>query len=540
MLRLACLALVLPCLVLFAAEGPKRRVPLTTSKVVGWPDPPPPYRTRRVFDRHTFRHPLYLASHPAHDLVFVVEQNGRIVHLPPDGSRPPQPFVQVNDADTYGMTFHPNYRTNRLVYIFSNGPNSQKKRKNQILRYRTVGDPPRCDPASRQVVIEWVSNGHNGGDLGFGRDGMLYITSGDGTSDSDTDRTGQDLRDLCSGVLRIDVDKPAPGKNYAVPADNPFLSIKDARAELWAFGFRNPWRMTFHPDTGDLLIGDVGQDLWEMIRLVRKGSNHGWSVTEGSHPFQPLRPRGPGPIVPPLIEHPHSESRSITGGLVYQGKKFPDLRGVYVYADYSTGKVWGLKYSGEKVTWKQDLALTRLQIVGIGADRSGELYLVDYAGQIHTLEPSPKEKGPSTFPRRLSDSGLFTSVREYRLHPALIPYSVNAPLWSDGAHKERALAVPGVETVVFTEQGPWQLPARTVLVKTFALDAADGTRRRVETRFLTLQQGEWFGYSYAWKDDESDAELVEARGMDRTYTVRDGGGKRQLAWRYPSRVECMV
>ena len=128
------------------------------------------------------------------------------------------------------------------------------------------------------------------------------ITSGDGTSDSDGDVTGQDLRDLCSGLLRIDVDRPEPGKGYAVPRDNPFLKVPGARPELWAFGLRNPWRMSIDRATGDMYIGDVGQDLWEMIHLGRRGANYGWSVMEGSHPFQPLRKLGPAPLVAPLIE----------------------------------------------------------------------------------------------------------------------------------------------------------------------------------------------------------------------------------------------
>src|SRR5262249_7333670 len=152
--------------------------------------------------------------------------------------------------------------------------------------------------------------------------------------------------------------------------------------------------------------------------------------------------------------------------------------------------------------------------------------------------PSPPAKGPSRFPRKLSDSGLFASVAEHRAHAALVPYEVNSALWSDGAHKERLIALPGTGTMHVQDEGPWALPERTVLVRTFALDLADGKRRRVETRFLTLQDGEWYGYSYAWNDAQTDAELVEAGGRERTYTVREAGEKKPLVWRYPSRAEC--
>src|SRR5262249_42268561 len=161
-----------------------------------------------------------------------------------------------------------------------------------------------------------------------------------------------------------------------------------------------------------------------------------------------------------------SESRSLTGGVVYRGKRFPSLVGTYVYGDYSTGKIWGLKQTGGKVTWKGDLASTRLQIVGFGADGDGELYIVDYTGQIHTLEPAPKPTDTAAFPRKLSETGLFVSTAGHVAQPALIPYDVNSPLWSDGADKDRFIALPGTERIAFNETGFWGFPDRTVLVKT--------------------------------------------------------------------------
>src|SRR5262249_1110691 len=300
------------------------------------------------------------------------------------------------------------------------------------------------DPKSAKVIIEWESDGHNGGDLAFGNDGLLYVSSGDGTSDSDTNRTGQDLSKLLAKVLRIDVDHPDPGKAYSVPKDNPFGGVKGARPETWAYGFRNPWRLHIDRKTGDLWVGQNGQDLWEEVYLVQKGANYGWSAYEGSHPFYVDRLRGPSPLSKPIAEHPHSEMRSLTGGVVYRGEKLPDLRGAYVYGDWSTGKIFGIRHEKGRVTWHKELATTTLQITGFGLDSHGELLIADHGSGYYRLEPTPKEANPPKFPTKLSETDLFTDVKAHRPHPALVPYSVNAALWSDGAEKERFIALPGL------------------------------------------------------------------------------------------------
>jgi glucose/arabinose dehydrogenase len=522
---------------------PDGRAAWTASRVAGSPDPPLPYRARRAFPKLSFKQPVHMAGEPGTGRLLVVELEGKVHAFANDpAAEKTDLWLESKGTWFYSVAFHPRYAENRQVFVFTNGPAGQRTgKKNRILRYEVRDGRP--DARTERLVIEWESNGHDGGEMAFGPDGMFYVSSGDGTTDSDTNLTGQDLRDLNSGILRIDVERPDAGRGYSVPKDNPFLAIEGARPELWAYGFRNPWRMTFDPRTGDLWVGDIGQDLWEMVEVVRKGDNYGWSVYEGGHPFQLPRTRGPTPVTKPAIVHPHSEARSITGGFVYVGPKFRELDGAYVYGDLSTGRVWAARYRDGRVVDHQEIADTPHSILSFGTDPAGEIYLVDYyAGQLHRLEASPPEAPRAPFPRTLSESGVFEEVRGHRLHPALLPYSVNSPLWSDGALKDRAIGLPGDARIDFTEEGAWKFPEGTVLVKTFSLETDRGARP-IETRFLTLQQNEWVGYSYAWDEAATDGVLVGKEGMHREFRVRDPkapGGLRRQTWYYPSRADCMV
>ncbi len=423
----------------------------------------------------------------------------------------------------------------------------------QVLRYTMQRQSPHTvDPKSEKIIIAWPSNGHDGGAMVFGLDGMLYVTTGDGTSDSDTNLAGQDMTKLLAKLLRIDVERPDPGRAYSVPRDNPFVGMPGVRPETWAHGFRNPWKMTMDRKTGHLWVGNNGQDLWETAYLIERGANYGWSVYEGSHDFYPNRKLGPGKLTKPTVEHHHSEARSLTGGIVYYGARFPQLQGAYVYGDYSTGRIWGIRHDGSKPLWHRELADGQLQIAAFGTDPHGEILIADYggAGGFYTLDPAPADQPSPTFPRTLSQSGLFRSVRGHAPHPALIPYSVNSQLWSDGAHKERYLALPGADSqITVTDSRGWEFPDRTVFVKSFALDMEEGnprSRRWIETRFLTRQEGEWVGYTYEWNQAQTEATLVDKPGKKREFrikTKRTGDtspGQRTQTWQYPSRADCMV
>lgn len=535
-----------------APYGIDKRVPWTTSKVVGAPSPPPPYRVVNAYPKQKIVCPIAVAHEPGTESLLVIHQmfawggTGRVLRIKDDPASDRADVLLSLDRIAYGLAFHPDYAKNGYLFIGSNGPTNAKKKFTRVSRYTVGRTPPfAIDPKSEKVIIEWESDGHNGGDVAFGLDGMLYVTSGDGTSDSDTNHAGQDLTKLLAKVLRLDVDHPEPGKAYAVPKDNPFIGEKGIVPETWAYGFRNPWRITVDRKTGEVWVGQNGQDLWEQAYLVKRGANYGWSVVEGSHPFYPNRKAGPHPIQKPTVEHPHSEFRSLTGGVVYHGKQHADLAGAYVYGDWSTGKIWGVRVKDGKVAWNRELADTTLQVTGFGTDSKGEVLVADHGGGIYRFEPTPKEKSPAKFPLRLSETGIFTSVKDHRPEAGLIPYSVNAPLWSDGAEKERFIGLPGNGQIDFTTSRGWNFPDGTVLVKTFALPLAEpaGARRRIETRLLTRQQGKWVGYSYLWNAEQSDAELVEAAGADRVYEVADAaapGGRRKQTWHYPSRTECMV
>ena len=525
--------------------GIEKRIPFTTSRLIGSPDPPLPYRAKRAFPKLDFKHPLYITHLPGTERMLVVEQSQRILAFTNRADvAATNVFCFIRDHEIYSVIFHPGYASNGFTYVFANGPQSSQHKTNKIFRYLVDRESLNCDDASRQLIIDWESNGHNGGDMAFGPDGMFYLSSGDGTSDSDRNLTGQDITDLNSGILRIDVEHPAASRAYSIPKDNPFLDIPNARGELWAYGFRNPWRIHFDAE-GRLWVGDIGQDLWEMIIIAQRGANYGWSVTEGGHPFQLNRKRGPTPLSAPTIEHPHSEARSITGGLTYRGNKLPKLRGTYIYADYGTGRIWGARYRDGRIDWNELIADTPHQMLGFGEDARGEMFYTDYVGAIYELESSPPAANTNEFPRRLRDTGLFASVKDHKVQPALIPYSVNAPYWSDGAHMERFIALPAESQMEFHERETWKFSEGAVLVQSLALEMERGnakSRKWIETRVLLFEQNEWAGYTYQWNDEQSDALLI-AGGEEREFSIKDAkasGGRREQTWYFPTRTECLT
>ena len=553
-------------------SGIEERIPWTTSTIRGTPEPPAPYRVQPAFPNLTFEEPLEMDAAPGSDRLFVAERFGRILSFENNREADQADVLLDLDKTIYGFAFHPDFQENGYVYVtYVLDPAKEEPKGTRVVRF-TVDDPaanpPRCDPDSELLLIEWPSGGHNGGCLRFGPDGMLYIGTGDSSGIADQLLTGQDLSDLSGAILRIDVDHTDGDAPYSIPDDNPFIDVEGARPENWAYGLRQPWKLHFDRETGDLWVGNVGQDLWEQIFLIEKGGNYGWSVMEGSYPFRPDRPRGPSPFIGPIVEHDHAEFRSITGGVVYHGDRLPELRGAYIYGDYDTGKIWMFRYDREakQVTEHRELVDSSLRLVGFAEDHAGEFYLIDHmGGGIHRLVPNDEPDRSADFPRLLSETGLFSSTEQHDLQAGVIPFSVIAPQWCDGATKERFFALPGdsqieFETVTYPQPAPgapdgWRFPDGAVLAETISMEMEAGnpnSSRRLETRILHYEQlagseqvGDqfWRGYTYVWNDEQTDAVLAEAGGADVPLTIADEaapGGKRTQTWRIPSRAECTI
>lgn len=317
--------------------------------------------------------------------------------------------------------------------------------------------------------------------------------------------------------------------------------------------------MSFDRKTGNLWVGDVGWELWEMVYRVHRGDNCGWSLYEGRQPVHTERARGPTPIVPPTVEIPHTEGASVTGGYAYRGKRFPKLVGTYIFGDWETRRVWGVNADGNDPGPKREIVDPTVRVVDFGEDNDGEIYLLDYdAGTIHAIVENPPQAEPHPFPHRLSETGIFgsnDSVAEVRPAPGVVSYSVNAEQWSDGATAERFVGVPGDGSVRIYSQPQAiagsmfsrsiEFPADSVLVKTLSLEMKAGepaSRRAIETQVLHFDGRDWRGYTYQWNDEGTDAVLVEKTGKTRSLSLTDAsapGGKRQQTWRYASRVECL-
>ncbi|QEL14244.1 PQQ-dependent sugar dehydrogenase [Limnoglobus roseus] len=565
---------------LLGDDAPAKRKPWTTSKIVGSPEPPPRFKLPVPFPNLKFDHPLLLTPQPGGSRLFVAEQGGKIFSFEnkPDAkaelfldvkavAKPKQTKDATHFENAYGFVFDPNFATNRFCYVCYTVRQDGKPNLadgSRVSRFTVKADtPPTVDAASEEIVFTFPQGGHNGGDLHFGPDGYLYVSSGDAADPNPPDKfkTGQDISDLLASIHRIDVHHKDAGKNYAIPKDNPFVGQthngKASRGEVWAYGFRNPWRFSFDRATGDLWAGDVGWEAWEMVHKVERGGNYGWSVVEARQAVNTTEKLGPTPIRPPVIELSHTIAASVTGGYVYRGKKFPELVGKYVFGDWMTRRIWAATITGTELVSLDELTAPQVRIIAFGEDNDGELYLLDYdTGRVHAFAKNDAASiDPTKFPRTLSQSGLYRDAKANQPAEGVYPFEVNAHQWQDYATTEYLLALPGNSTATDYDNRKavgndvdWNkihmhLPKDGVLVKTLSLEMERGnpaSRKRVETQILHFDGDAIQGYTYAWRDDQTDADLVPADGAEKSFRVKDPifGGVRPQTWTFASRVQC--
>jgi glucose/arabinose dehydrogenase len=360
------------------------------------PDPAPPFPEVRLVPAFVgIKSPVGLYSAgDGSGRFFVVEQRGTIQIRKP-GLAGVRTFLDIRDRVTsggelglLGLAFHPNFSENRRFFV--NYTSRQGGLHTVISEFRAGENSDEADARIERILltIPQPYSNHNGGEIAFGPDGMLYIAMGDGGSKNDPLGNGQNLSTLLGKMLRIDVDHGGNGAGYDIPPDNPFLSRKGAAPEIWAYGLRNPWRFAFDPVTGWLYAGDVGQGAREEIDVIRKGGNYGWNVMEGTicTPGVNSKCKTSG-LERPIFDYPRAEGTTVIGGRVYRGRAIPALCGAYVYGDFGRGRIWALRYDGTTVIEQQKLLDTDRSISAFGEDEQRELYVVDYAGEILKLAP---------------------------------------------------------------------------------------------------------------------------------------------------------
>jgi glucose/arabinose dehydrogenase len=323
-------------------------------------------------------------AHDGSKRLFITEQAGRIVVIR-DNAQLREPFLDIRgrvgccgERGLLSVVFPPGFQKKEHFYVNYTDWSGDTV----VARFRMTKNPDQADLASEEILltIKQPFANHNGGQLAFGPDEYLYIGMGDGGSAGDPFGNGQKLNTLLGKLLRIDVESKV--KPYGIPPSNPFINKKGALPEIWALGLRNPWRFSFDRKTGDIFIADVGQNKYEEVNVQPAsstgGENYGWNIMEGLHCFRSKTCETKG-LIMPVVEYGHDAGCSVTGGMMYRGSLFPQLDGTYLYGDYCSGRIWGMRRSGDQ--WiTRELLKSRLSISTFGEDEAGELYVADYDG----------------------------------------------------------------------------------------------------------------------------------------------------------------
>ncbi len=488
----------------------------------------------RIVPSLGFSRPILFLPHPADDDIFyVVQQRGVIWRVNVQAGTRTE-FVDLedyynldtcNECGLLGMTFDPDFNSNRTIYLSFNQTVSGQMRSFVARFTATDTNATALETASSTLVRTNILNvaqpyeNHNGGHIAFGPDGYLYIGLGDGGSANDPPQNGQDTGNLLGKMLRVD------GDGNAAP-DNPFVG-QAGEDRIFAYGLRNPWRWSFDRETGDLWLGDVGQNDYEEVDIIVNGGNYGWRCREGLHdnPGVGSCTINGGSHINPVAEYDHSEGVSITGGYVYRGASMEDYAGVYFFGDYGSGRIWGLLPQDDGSYNRILLLDTSLNIASFGEDHDGALYVIDHDGGIYRIGlDSGSTNPPVPVPELLSDTGCVNSSDPTQPAAGLIPYDINEPFWSDGADKQRYMALPNNAEIDVDADGDFIFPTGTVLMKNFRLD-----NQLIETRLFIRGWTGWQGYSYQWNSGQTEATL-----LDDDADVVIGS----QTWHYPSSSEC--
>ena len=620
-------------LVVTPAEGqqPGRAAPSPIEPYLNgvFPSAPPgqanSWRTVRAFPDLTFTDPISMAPWPGTNDLLLVERLGRLVRFPNRQSATTNDVsvilnwrartqASADDGGFYAVAFHPRFADpvapRRFLFLcythkLQEGVNHPDGSSYWRLVRLEVDPHDAIIPDSETILISLYDpqGWHNGGAMFFGADGFLYLSNGDGGSAYDPFENGQALdKSLFSAVIRIDVDQvggyvshpirrqprevaplpegvsPSFTRNYFIPSDNPWVEDPGGGGEapfmeeIIACGLRSPHSMHYDRESGQVWIGDVGQNSREELDLLvldparpvppGKGRNFGWSTQEGDLGSD-LPPDAPGIPTRPILSYPRSVGQCIITGGVYRGGKFDlDLGGKVLLADNRTARIWTVDYrpghepvlqelttlsDGEALTGRGGRGLTNFC-----RDQHGEVYLIyssrvwDPNGRIYTLEAGTTNPEP---PALLSGTGAFTDLASLTPAPFLLPYTVNTPLWSDRALKSRWIALPNDgshdtlgEQITYREHEPWTFPAGTVLVKHFelptqALDPSQTTR--LETRFIVcLPEGRHYGVTYRWREDGSEADLLTGAQTGTYLVTHADGSTAPQSWQFPGRTDC--